>query len=149
MSTRSTRMGFTLVELALVILVMGLLCAIGVPTLQGLNRRQQLEGTTRHLAAQLRIARERAISTGTSQSIHFTPDYPRGTTMDYHLHNGVVGSGWSFPRGVGYFGGSPSLGGVTFSPEGRASASGLIVLSDARGALDTLSIQLSGIVQTR
>lgn len=144
-----TQRGFTLVETAVTILIMGLLLAMGVPALQSMNKTVQLQGTVQNIAAQLRLAREKAIATGTPQVIHFTPNYPSGTTIDYHLHNGAVGPGWSFPNGVDFYGGYATLSSVTFSPDGRASNSGFLVLTNTRGALDTLSVQLSGMVLTR
>jgi prepilin-type N-terminal cleavage/methylation domain-containing protein len=149
MNDRRHQRGFTLVEMAIAILIMGLLLAMGIPALQSMNHTLRLQGAAQNVAAQLRLARERAISTGVSQVIHFTPDYPTGTTIDYHLHNVAVGEGWSFPNDVTYFGTYPVYSAVTFSPDGRASSSGFLVLTNTRGALDTISVQLSGMVLTR
>lgn len=149
MNTMRTEKGVTLVELSLVILVMGLMFAMGFPALQSMNQTLQLQGASQNVAAQLRLAREKAIATGQSQIIHFTPNYPSGTTIDFHLHNSSVGAGWSFPNGVTYYGTYPSYSSVTFTRDGRASSSGFVVLTNTRGARDTVSVQLSGMVVTR
>jgi len=149
MSDRRNHKGFTLVEMAVTVLIMGLLLAMGIPALQSMNQTLQLQGTAQNVASQLRLARERAISTGVDQVIHFTPNFPGGTTIDYHQHNGAVGEGWSFPNGITYYNTYPAYSSVTFSRDGRASNSGFLVLENTRGARDTVSVQLSGMVLTR
>ena len=150
MNERRSQDGFTLVEMAVAILIMGLLLAMGIPAFQSMNQTVKLQGTTQNIAAQLRLARERAISSGIDQDVHVTPNFPSGTTIDVHLHTGgVVGAGWSFPNGVNYYGSTATLHPLTFQPDGRADRSGFLVLTNTRGALDTLTVQLSGMVLTR
>jgi prepilin-type N-terminal cleavage/methylation domain-containing protein len=143
---RSDSSGFTLVELAIVVLIMGMLLAFSVPALQTLTNSNNLKGATQNIAAQMRLAREKAISTGVDQIIHFTPNYPSGTTYDYHIHTGgVVGACWSLPKGVDYYTINVT-GGPTLLKDGRSSGSGLIVLQDKRGNRDTVMVQASGLI---
>lgn len=139
--------GFSLVELAVVILVLGMVMAFSVPAFQSISQSQRLKGAAENIAAQLRLAREKAIATGKSQEMHFTLNYPSGTPFDYHIHNaGVIGAAWELPRGITYYmvGVNPRM-----LTDGRASASGRIVLRDSRGNRDTVTVQLSGLVLTR
>jgi prepilin-type N-terminal cleavage/methylation domain-containing protein len=143
--SRSHARGFSLVEMAIVILVMGLVFAFSVPAYQRVSNSYQLKGATENIAAELRLAREKAIATGMDQPMHFTPNY---LNSDYHIHypSGFIPAKWKLPRGVTYYsiGVSPTL-----TRDGRASTSGMIILQDTRGNRDTVSIQMSGLVLTK
>lgn len=150
MNPPNTR-GFTLVELAVTILVLGLLFAFSVPAYQNVSASYQLKGATENLAAQLRLAREKAISTGMDQPMHFVyqwVDPLDGVVSDYHIHypSGFSPAKWKLPRGITYYS-------VTVNPtmirDGRASASGNIILRDRRGYRDTVSVQMSGLILTK
>jgi prepilin-type N-terminal cleavage/methylation domain-containing protein len=145
MTSHRAQRGFTLVEMAVTLLIFGMLLAFSVPALQGMNRTQQLKGTAENIAGQLRLARERAIATGTAVVVHCTMNYP--TTWDLHIHQpGLApGPGWDFPNGITYV----SAASPTFAADGRASGSGLIVIRNTRGLRDTISIQSSGLVLVR
>src|SRR6185295_15686114 len=120
--------GFTLVEMAITFLVLGLLLAFSIPAFQNISDSYRLQGATENIAAQLRLAREKAISTGQDQEMHFTLNYPTGTPYDYHIHNGtVVGACWALPKGITYY-----SAGITprMLKDGRCNASGLVVLQD-------------------
>jgi prepilin-type N-terminal cleavage/methylation domain-containing protein len=149
MPSRADR-GFTLVEMAITVLVLGLLFAISVPTVQTLSGSYNLKGNTENIAAQIRMAREKAIATGTGQPFHF---FYNTFSADYHIHypTGFVGAKWSLTKGITYFWGAGTLPGMTLTmtPDGRADQSGLIILQDRRGNRDTVSVQLSGLVLTK
>jgi prepilin-type N-terminal cleavage/methylation domain-containing protein len=139
--------GFTLVEMAVAVLVLGMVMAFSIPAFQSMSRTYRLKGATENIAVQLRLAREKAIATGVSQEMHFAENYPSGTPFDYHIHNsGVVGAMWELPRGVTY----QSVTVVPrMLPDGRCNTSGMIILQDPTGARDTVSVQLSGLVLTK
>jgi prepilin-type N-terminal cleavage/methylation domain-containing protein len=143
--------GFTLIELAVTILVIGLLLAFSVPAFQSVSNSYQLKGTTENMAAQIRMAREKSIATGTWQRFHF---FPTTFDADYHIHNGgFVSAKWKFPPGIGYSLGANSV--YVLHPDGRVyddfgtPTSGLLVLRDRRGNRDTVSIQTSGLILTK
>src|SRR5213594_1818666 len=139
--TDSSGRGFTLVEIAVVILLLGMMFAFAVPAFRNISNTYQLKGATQNIAAQLRLAREKAIATGASQTMHFTLNFPAGTDYDYHIHNGAtVGPSWALPRGISYY----SVGvNPVMSADGRSDASGNIILQDQKGHRDTVSVQLS------
>lgn len=146
---RSSSRGFTLVELAVTILIIGMIFAFSIPAYRSISSTYQLKGATENLAGQLRLCREKAIATGEPQPMHFTYNWTfLGVTSDYHLHlaSGAVPSSWKLPRGVTYYS-------VTVNPtmltDGRASASGEVVLQDQRGLRDTVSVQMSGLILTK
>lgn len=139
--------GFTLVEIAVTILLVGMLFALSVPTVQRLSNTYQLKGATENLAAQMRLARERAIATGRIQHFHFSP----AMGADYFLidhSTGQIPARWNLPKGVTYATGT-TLGWNEMKPDGRSLFSGLVVLQDRRGNRDTVSVQTSGLVLTK
>ena len=151
--SRTPTSGFTLVEMAVTILVLGMLFAFSIPAYQRINATYQLKGATENLAAQLRMAREKAMSRQSGQPIHFTANF---MNSDYHLHypSGFIPTTgkWKFPRGVTYF----SIGiNPIMQADGRVTdaagnpASGLIILRDTRGNRDTVSVLSSGLVLTK
>jgi prepilin-type N-terminal cleavage/methylation domain-containing protein len=141
--SRSRTSGFTLVEMAITILVMGLLIGFSVPAFLGVSQTYQLKGATENIAAQLRLAREKAMSTGVNQPFHFHPNFLNSDYMIHDSANPVYK--WKLPQGITYFS-------VTIHPtmmnDGRASGSGDIILRDRRGNKDTVSVLTSGLILT-
>jgi prepilin-type N-terminal cleavage/methylation domain-containing protein len=151
--SRSRSGGFTLVEIAVTLLLLGMLFALAAPTVTQLSGSYTLKTATENLAGQIRLGRERAIATGANQHFHFTTV----TNADYFIidHGTAVTTGnWRFPKGVQYFNGAGTMTWIDMSPDGRAKwgtspASGFIILQDRRGVRDTVSIQASGLVLTQ
>jgi|WetSurMetagenome_2_1015567.scaffolds.fasta_scaffold931889_2 prepilin-type N-terminal cleavage/methylation domain-containing protein len=143
--------GFSLVELAIVLVVMGLLFGFSIPSFQRLSSTYQLRGATENIAGQLRLAREKAIATGVDQPIHI----PSSTVYHIHYASGVS-TAWTLPNGITFT--NPTIGDWYYmAPDGRfyqdaahtATGSNIIVVGNARGELDTVSVQLSGLILIR
>jgi prepilin-type N-terminal cleavage/methylation domain-containing protein len=136
--------GFTLVELAIVLVVIGIVLAMGVPGFRSLSADQQLHGAAQGVAGQVTLARARAMSTGTTQTINFD-------AVSVPPRVFIIGAGgsrsWMLPREVSFAtGGSSSF---DLTSDGRASASRYIVLQNSKGIRDTISVQSSGLVLAR
>ena len=139
--------GFTLVELAITILILGMLIAMGIPAIHNMSQSQLLTTNTENLAAQLRMARQRAISIGSGQTLHFLPNT---FNCDYHIHNGgyVVPLG-NLGNGISYYTGTGTSVVFVMLPDGTCDRSAMLILQNERGMRDTVSVQLSGLVLTK
>ena len=136
--------GFTLIELAITLTVIGLVLAFSVPAFRNLSGSQGLKGAAENVGGQLRLARAKAVATGLVQPMHFV-----GANV-YHIHpNGgsiMLGAQWVLPNGVTF---GRSMGDFyNFQPDGRVqlqgSADGIIPLVDSRGNTDTVTVESSG-----
>jgi type II secretion system protein H len=141
-SLRDKSAGFTLIELAIVLVVIGIVAAMLAPGAMTMSQSMTLDSTANGIASQLRLARSKAMATGVDQMMHFSAD---SLGSDYHIHAGAtVPAQWKFPRGVTYT--STAFQSITMFSSGRASNSAFIVLRDRRGDVDTVSVQVSGLV---
>ncbi len=143
---RSDR-GFTLVELAAVVLLMGLIFGFAVPALSSFRRSHDVKGARENIISQLNLARAKAIATGVDQPVHF---YTGTYGFDFHVHptGAPIASivGWKLPKGVSYQWpvGSPMA--VTMKKDGKASTSLIIPITNTRGLRDTVAVLSSGLV---
>ena len=134
--------GFSLLELSVAVLVLGLLFAFSIPAFTTFTASYQLKSTTQNIAGQLRLAREKAIATGAMQTLRFMAAF-QGS--DYHVWDGTTADPkWSLPRGITYCTGIQTQ--FRMTKDGRCQDSGLVMVQDRRGNRDTVSVQLSGLV---
>jgi len=145
-SVRNSR-GFSLIELAVVVTIMGITFAIGVPSYLTYRRSQELKGAAQNIASQIRLARATAIMTGRTQRFHL---YENFNGYDYHVHDstGGIKSGWKLPDGISYEWGN-DLVSVDLDRDGRASTALDILLVREDGQRDTVFVQKSGMVFQR
>jgi len=138
--------GFTLIELGVVVLLMGIVLGFSIPAFLNFGRTNDLKAAADNMASQIRLARERAMSTSNDQHFHFSYLY---VGYNYAVHpNNPIGAYTYFklPRTVTY---SPATFGTTFFmyKDGRASASQIIKLVNAaRQDTATVSVEMSGLV---
>ena len=141
--------GFTLIELAITILVMGIVLGFSIPAFTNLSASYQLRGAAEDVAGQLRLAREKAIATGVVQPMHLPATLTSGVYRTYHIHYPAgISTAWLLPNGIAFTSASVNTW-YRMQTDGRCDNSGLIVLTDRRGNRDTVSVQLSGLVLTR
>ena len=135
--------GFSMIELMMVVLVMGIVAAFAVPSALQMSQGMKLSGAANAIAGQLRLARSKAMATGLDQTVHFSAD---SLGCDYHVHSsaGVITPLAKLPNGVTYT--ASTFKSVTMSSSGRASTSIFIGVRDRRGDVDTVSVQASGLV---
>lgn len=147
--SRTPTSGFTLVEMAVTILVLGLLFGFSIPAFQSISSSYKLKGATENLAAQLRIAREKAMANQREQPMHLAANT---LGADYHIHYlpshfCPTTARWRLPRGITFYSMTSTL--PTMLKDGRINGSGMIILRDVRGNRDTVSYLSSGLVLTK
>jgi len=137
--------GFTLVELAVTLTVLGLLLAFSIPAFSRINQSYQLKATADNMSGTLRMWRERAIATGVPQQVHF---HNLSGGSNWHIHSGTqIIWGGKFPPGVTLYTWTAF---PTFEKDGRLSTGpGYWVLQNQRGARDTVSVLTSGLIMSQ
>jgi prepilin-type N-terminal cleavage/methylation domain-containing protein len=146
MTTPRASRGFTLVEMAVTVLILSLLIGFGAAALRRSGTRVGLRGAVEGVSGQLRLARERAIATGRAQTMHFTMNYPSGTGWDYHLHNSAnPEAGWALPVGCIWY---ATPGTLVFNTNGTVTNNGVnwVIIQDGIGERDTCYVTSSGLV---
>jgi len=135
--------GFSLVELCIVLVVMGILFSMGIPALLKMNQSQQLRGTSETLVSAIMLQRTRAMATGSTVTINFNNTANPGWT--------VMSQGMSvkrkFPKGVTYQSVAPTT--INITRDGRINTSALVVLQNRQSNLDTVSVMVSGLALIR
>lgn len=143
---RSPTRGFSLIEMVIVVAVMGIVVAMGVPSYKLWARSQSMKGAVQAIGGEVQQLRSRAMATGRTQTIHFALDSTGAG--DYHVHeNGQITAKFDLPMNIVYS--VFNQGGFSITPDGRASNARLVILRDGRGHRDTVSVQLSGLVVVR
>jgi prepilin-type N-terminal cleavage/methylation domain-containing protein len=137
--------GFSLVELAIVLVVAGLLLAMTAPGFQSFRQTADLKSAADQIGDRLMVTRQKAIATGTTQEIRFIKDF--AGTSDYHIWNpGVANPSWRLPKDIDYYWGTGTKSDYHMTSDGRCVESGFIILQNPRGMRDTISIRVSGMV---
>jgi prepilin-type N-terminal cleavage/methylation domain-containing protein len=135
--------GFTMIELMIVLVIFGMLVGMGIPSYQKYSRTQRLRGTSENLVQLIQLQRSRAMMTGQDVRINFNTAAPAGWTCIAEGRSNHT----NLPNGVNYVSATPDF--LILSRDGRANASGTIILSNTTGNSDTVSVQLSGFALIR
>lgn len=139
--------GFTLIELLIVIGVMGIIVAIGIPALRSYQPSAQLSGVVQDLVTDLRYAQQLAIAEQVDHGIRFFIDdnkyqiiqYGEGETV---LKEEVFPAGITFQQITGFTNNE-----AKFNPYGAARESGTIILLNTQGKTKTVDVRPSGFVK--
>ncbi len=139
--------GFSLIELMFVVIILGTMIAMSIPSMKGFRQTYDLRSATENIAGQITLARQKAMATDSMQTIHFSLDYQ---SCDYHIRNGTVLSPkWNLPNGIVYYTGTGTQNEFRMKSNGRCMDSGMVILEDVRGIRDTVSVLASGLIILR
>ena len=128
--------GFTLLELLIVILILGVLVGVSVPQFRRTFRHLQLQVFASDVATLLTYASKRAVATGEILRVHFDVADRRywlaqvqqaSPEGKFERVSGKFGRISSVPEGISL---DPSARGVTFYPDGRADRFEMFIFGD-------------------
>lgn len=124
--------GFTLVELAIVLCVLGLVLALSMGNIQSVIRGQRLTGATNRMITHLRLAREKSVAEGNNYVVTFRPLQNNYQVWDDEGNDLIVGANdvrRTFPMPQGTRIQNPQFFGsnrVVFRSDGTCNASGSV-----------------------
>ena len=141
--------GFTLVELAIVLVIFGIVSAIAVPGLNKFLRSLELDGEVQGFATTLRVVRQRAITENNNYVIYWSPTERKLKWWDDDNNNGVQdgpeksGATSALANWITVTNSSTNpfpSDTVTFMPNGSASVSGSVLYSNTEGYTRSVSV---------
>jgi len=149
---RASVAGFSLLELSVVALVIGLMLAFSIPSFLSFRQSHQLKGATENLVGQLRLSRQKAMSIGHQQRVTFSTVLNSYVVTDLTTNQDF--GPFALPKNITLESAELLVGGttgnvITALTDGRFSGSGDIVLKDPKGLRDTVSVQTSGLALSR
>ena len=142
-TTHMRERGFSMVELMVALVVLGILIGMSVPSYTRYSLTQRVRGSCENLVQTIQLQRSRAMATGQDVIINFNTAAPAAwTVMSQGRSNRTA-----LPTGVSYVSANPTS--LTLSRDGHVNTSGLIVMKGTTGVSDTVSVQLSGLALIR
>lgn len=139
---RAHAQGFTLIELGVVLVLLGLILGIAVPSIHHSTVSSRLAVGADGVVTQLYLAREKAVDEQADVTVRFAED-SLGSDLQMIQSGRLVGR-WSLPTEIGW---SPvSSRYVVLTKDGRANASADLIVMDRDGRRDTVSVMASGMV---
>jgi type II secretion system protein H len=141
--------GFTLVELAIVLVIFGLVSTIAVPGLNKFLRSVELNGEVQGFATTMRVVRQRAITENNNYVIYWSATERKLKWWDDDNNNGVQdgpeksGATAALANWITVTNSSTNpfpSDTVTFTPNGSASVSGSVLYSNTEGYTRSLSV---------
>jgi type IV fimbrial biogenesis protein FimT len=151
-SLRPTESGFTMIELMIVVAVLGVLAAVGLPSLRWLSQSQQVKNASFELFSSLSLARSEAIKRNANVTV--TPV----STADWGQGWAITSAGGESLRSQGVLKGvsitvTGTPASVVYARTGRATAAAATKFQiDVSGSttvnIRCIRIELSGMPRT-
>jgi type II secretion system protein H len=135
--------GVTLMELIIVVVIVGLMSAMAVPSFLNYTSKLQAKSTARDIVSTLRLARSKAVSERNPYGVHFDAGNRRytffkdkGDPTQYTAGTDSLISQVALDRDVNYAGNTFTNAAVIFGTSGGASTSGDLTIVPASGGFN-------------
>jgi prepilin-type N-terminal cleavage/methylation domain-containing protein len=134
--------GFTLIELAIVCVLVGILATIAIPLFTKVIPRIKTKAEARNILNTVRIARSRAIAENVQYGVYFESNAKRYTLfkdittpslMTFTAGDSIIGSAIVMDPNVVYTAINFANNCIMMLPTGAASQSGTVVVNDGAG----------------
>jgi type II secretion system protein H len=94
--------GFTMVELLIVMVILGIMATLAVPSTKYLFSRDKLRASTTSVTSSLYLARMKAVNEGSPYGVQFNNDGTFYVTSDPLTSPQVVGTAYHLDKGVAF-----------------------------------------------
>jgi len=130
------RRGFTIIELLLTVIILGILAGTAVPAVNSIITMQEVRTEARKMASALRQVQQESLTTETVREVNFVSNY------QYTAN----GKNSSLPAGISYTVIPGGTAQVTFSSLGVPSPAATVTIqfSDGAGRIQNVKIYPSG-----
>jgi prepilin-type N-terminal cleavage/methylation domain-containing protein len=128
-----SRPGYTLIELAIVLVILGMVASIGVPPLSALSRRMRTDVAANSFAADLRLARSEALKRNRSVFVAKTGS---------NTYNVEFLGNRSLQEGAAFGAGAPDT--VRFAAFGPVTGGGVSYSIRVGNLTQTVTVNVSG-----
>ena len=142
--------GFTMLEMMIVVIIIGIASAIAVPTLWGAMPRLRARSEARAILNKMREARSRAISDGIQVGVHYDSntrnvfifkDYLNPLDYLYEVGEPIIGTNHELDVRVTVSQSNFLANTLVFLPDGQASQSGtMTITAGENGPSYTISV---------
>jgi prepilin-type N-terminal cleavage/methylation domain-containing protein len=146
---RGAQAGFTLAELAVVMIIFGIMAAIALPGFNRFLRSMDLNGEVQTTASMLRVVRQRAITENNDYCVYYDSASRKLTWFDDDNNDGLkegtekTGSTNPYPAWLTV---TPSVSNpfaadtLVFYPNGSTNTSGSLIYTNTDGYFRSLSV---------
>ncbi len=131
--------GFTLIELMVIIVILGIFAAIAIPGFTSLINKNRIQSSANELQAMLQAARLDAVTKRSAVTVTQNADNSWTASQ-----GGVTVSTVTVPDNIAV---APTVKTITFQPDGSATAGSIGVTNSEQNAQYTVSVTLPGLIK--